>query len=200
MREPKWKSYAVLMPEPILTPLQCEEFIQIGTGQPKLDGNIMQRGKSTGEPDPKGRKSSISWIPFEAARENYGIIVECMETANANFFGFDDIRPFESGQYAEYSKGDFYDWHSDIGVDQVPMPLVRKISMSILLNDPKEFEGGEVEIFGGKFKDDTQHEHVQKLKQGQALFFASFHLHRIRPVISGTRKALVMWFGGKPLK
>ena len=200
MREPSWKSYAVLIPEPLLTPMQCQEFIHAGQAQPKLDGSIMKSGKSSGEPDYTGRKSRISWVPFEEARDTYGMIVECMERSNANFFGFDDMRPVESGQYAEYSKGDFYNWHADIGVDQAPMPLVRKISMTLLLNDPKEFEGGELELFSREFDGGTQGTNVQKLKQGQAIFFASFHVHRVRPVTEGTRKALVMWFGGKPFK
>jgi predicted 2-oxoglutarate/Fe(II)-dependent dioxygenase YbiX len=32
------------------------------------------------------------------------------------------------------------------------------------------------------------------------VFFASFLLHRVAPVIKGNRKSLVMWFGGSPLR
>ena len=39
-----------------------------------------------------------------------------------------------------------------------------------------------------------------KLKQGHAIFFASFIRHRVTPVIRGNRKSLVMWFGGTPFK
>ena len=39
-----------------------------------------------------------------------------------------------------------------------------------------------------------------KLKQGQAVFFASFIRHRVAPVTKGNRKSLVMWFGGTPFK
>ena len=41
---------------------------------------------------------------------------------------------------------------------------------------------------------------VAKIKQGHAVFFASFIRHRVKPVIRGTRKSLVMWFGGPPFK
>ena len=41
---------------------------------------------------------------------------------------------------------------------------------------------------------------VAKIKQGHAVFFASFIRHRVKPVIRGTRKSLVMWFGGTPFK
>ena len=39
-----------------------------------------------------------------------------------------------------------------------------------------------------------------KIKQGHAVFFASFIRHRVKPVIRGNRKSLVMWFGGTPFK
>jgi len=38
------------------------------------------------------------------------------------------------------------------------------------------------------------------LKQGQAIFFASFIRHRVSPIKKGVRKSLVMWFGGPPFK
>jgi PKHD-type hydroxylase len=38
------------------------------------------------------------------------------------------------------------------------------------------------------------------LKQGQAIFFASFLRHRVAPVKKGVRRSLVMWFGGPPLR
>ena len=45
-------------------------------------------------------------------------------------------------------------------------PPVRKISMTLLLNDPSEFEGGDLELMKeGKFAE---------LKQGHAIIFASF--------------------------
>jgi PKHD-type hydroxylase len=39
-----------------------------------------------------------------------------------------------------------------------------------------------------------------QLKQGQAIFFASFLRHKVAPVKKGVRKSLVMWFGGPPFK
>ena len=43
-------------------------------------------------------------------------------------------------------------------------------------------------------------ENKVKLKQGQAVFFASFIRHRVTPVTRGNRKSLVMWFGGTSFK
>ena len=71
-------------------------------------------------------------------------------------------------------------------------PPVRKISMTLLLSDPSTFEGGELE-FMSKGK-------RAKLKQGQAIFFASWLQHQVKPVTKGERKSLVMWFGGPSFK
>ena len=63
--------------------------------------------------------------------------------------------------------------------------------MTLLLNDPSEFEGGNLEIAGKAFN---------TMKQGHAIIFASFLQHRVTPVTRGVRKSLVMWFGGEPFK
>jgi len=86
----------------------------------------------------------------------------------------------------------------DSNTEMSAMPTVRKISMTLLLNDEKDFEGGDIEIFCGETLDSEKNKF--KLKQGYAVFFASFLLHRVMPVIKGNRKSLVMWFGGSPLR
>ena len=64
--------------------------------------------------------------------------------------------------------------------------------MTLLLNDPSEFEGGDLELMvSGK---------VAELKQGHAIIFASFLNHRVNPVKRGVRQSLVCWFGGKPFR
>ena len=199
MVEPSWKSYAVLNPNPILNPAQCNELINIGKSEASAGGTVVG-DVSQGEIDKKHRKVKISWIPFNKARKTYEIIEKWLERFNTNFFDFDSPQLSEWGQYTEYPKGGFYDWHIDMYLKTSNMPPVRKISMTLLLNDPKEFEGGELEIFNGKLFNSTNKETGFKLKQGQAVFFASFLLHRVKPITKGNRKSLVMWFNGRPFK
>jgi PKHD-type hydroxylase len=66
--------------------------------------------------------------------------------------------------------------------------------MTCLLSDPSEFTGGDL-LFA-----DAGGEKPLQLKQGQAIFFASFLRHKVAPVKKGIRKSLVMWFGGPPFK
>jgi len=195
--EPRWKSYIVATAEPVLTPEQCDELISIGQNEPKINATIGTTEKIT-KLDEKYRKSIISWIPFAKAVPSYQVIRQWMEVTNNNYFGFDTVQLSEQGQYAEYHKGGFYNWHMDSNVEMASMPTVRKISMTLLLNDPKDFEGGDFEIFCGETLDSEKNKY--KLKQGHAIFFASFLLHRVMPVIKGNRKSLVMWFGGSPLR
>ena len=70
--------------------------------------------------------------------------------------------------------------------------LVAGGALALLLNDPSEFEGGDLELMApGKFAE---------LKQGHAICFASFLNHRVQPVTRGMRQSLVVWFGGKPFR
>ena len=195
--EPRWKSYIVTTAEPVLTPQQCNELISLGQNEPKINATIGTTEKIT-KLDERYRKSIISWIPFAKAVPIYQVIKNWMEVTNTNYFDFDTVQLSEQGQYAEYHKGGFYNWHMDSNTEMSAMPTVRKISMTLLLNDSKDYEGGDLEIFCGDTMNSKKNKF--KLERGYAVFFASFLLHRVMPIIKGNRKSLVMWFGGTPLK
>jgi PKHD-type hydroxylase len=191
--EPKWKSYIVETIQPIFTPKQCQMIIDAGRKEPKQNASVgNNQGIKGGVIDTKTRTSHISWIPFKKMPEMYKDIEKIMKTTNGNHFGFDGMQITEQGQYTEYPEGGFYDWHVDNDVNCQHEPPVRKISMTCLLSHESEFEGGDLELMKeGK---------IAKIKQGQAIFFASFIRHRVTPVTRGNRKSLVMWFGGTPFK
>lgn len=188
--EPKWKSYVVETTGPIFTPEQCKMIIEAGRSEPKQTGQV--GGGSGGTVDTKTRTSHISWIPFKKMLDMYKDIEKLMQKTNRNHFGSDGMTLTEPAQYTEYPEGGFYDWHIDSDINCAHEPPVRKISMTCLLSPENEFEGGDLEVMSeGK---------VAKLKPGQIVFFASFVRHRVKPVIKGNRKSLVMWFGGTPLR
>ena len=189
--EPRWKSYMVKTNEPIFTPLQCKMVIEAGREEPRKTAEIGADQKK-GILDTKTRTSHISWIPFKKMPEMYKDIEKIMKATNGNHFGFDGMQITELAQYTEYPSGGFYDWHMDSDVNFAHEPTVRKISMTCLLSHESEFEGGELQM--------EKEENKVILKQGQAVFFASFIRHRVAPVTRGVRKSLVMWFGGPPLK
>jgi len=191
--EPRWKSYIVQTTQPIFTPEQCQMIINAGRSEPKNNASVgSNKGIKGGVIDTKTRTSHISWIPFKKMIEMYKQLELVMKQTNGNHFGFDGMTITEMAQYTEYPEGGFYDWHTDNDVNCQNEPPVRKISMTCLLSPPNEFEGGDLEL--------TKEGQSVKLKQGQAVFFASFIRHRVAPVIRGNRKSLVMWFGGTPFK
>jgi len=188
--EPRWKSLIVETTTPLFTPEQCKMIIEAGHKQPRQDGQV--GGGSKGTTDTKTRLSHISWIPFQVLPEMYKTLERVMLQTNGNHFGFEGMRITEQAQFTEYSNGGFYDWHIDSDVNCANEPPVRKISMTCLLSNENEFEGGGLELMSeGKFA---------RPKQGHAIFFASFIRHRVVPVTKGTRRSLVMWFGGTPFK
>ena len=191
--EPRWKSYIVETTQPIFTPRQCQIIINAGRSEPRKDAQVgNHEGIKGGVLNTKTRTSHISWIPFKKMPEMYKDIEHVMKTTNGNHFGFDGMQLTEFAQYTEYPEGGFYDWHVDNDINCQHEPPVRKISMTCLLSHESEFEGGDLELMReGK---------IAKIKQGHAIFFASFIRHRVKPVTRGNRKSLVMWFGGTPFK
>ena len=188
--EPRWKSLIVETTTPIFTPEQCKLIIEAGKKQPRQDGQV--GGGKGGAVDTKTRLSHISWIPFDVLPEMYKTLDRVMHQTNGNHFGFEGMNITEQAQFTEYSNGGFYDWHIDSDVNCANEPPVRKISMTCLLSDEKDFEGGGLELMSeGKFA---------RPKQGHAIFFASYIRHRVVPVTKGVRNSLVMWFGGTPFK
>jgi len=187
--EPKWKRYVVETIGPIFTVKLCKEIIDLSSTLKKEQGKIGH--KEVRDSDKKVRQSTISWIDFNKMQPMYDDLSYLIQKINRNHFGFSNIQITEPAQVAEYSKGQFYNWHTDSDIDMNREPPVRKLSMTLLLNDPSKFEGGNLEIAEKK---------MLPMKQGHAAIFASFLQHRVTPVTKGVRKALVVWFGGEPFK
>ena len=138
------------------------------------------------------RDSEIKWIKCnDETKWIYEKIYNYAKEANDSIFEFDLHFSLDDIQYSKYSLNGKYDWHIDIGSGKNSM---RKLSCSVLLNDPDEFKGGEFEFQTGKFPRNVP------LKKGSVLFFPSFFLHRVKEITSGERESLVLWIGGDSYK
>ena len=142
--------------------------------------------------DPTIRSSKVKWIP--KSREFQGLyerIAQEILMHNQQHWKFDLTTLREQIQYTEYHAEDKgkYDWHLDIGSG---WSSLRKISVTINLSDPKDYDGGVLEFnMGGKTI--TQ---GSKAK-GAITIFPSYLLHRVSPVTKGERYSLVAWANGK---
>ena len=191
--EPKWKSLMANTVGPIFTPEQCQDIVNVGHQQKALKAQVGHHNEKDGRTDDKMRITTISWIPFPAMPDMYKIVERSMLQANRNHFGYEGMTLTEPAQFTEYPKGGFYDWHIDAETNCQYEPPVSKISMTILLSNQSEFEGGDLEFM-------TEGNKPPQLIQGQAIFFNSMIRHRVAKVKKGIRRSLVMWFGGPPFK
>ena len=146
------------------------------------------------------RTSKIAWIVDAYLRQQLfnSVVILNKQTWNYDLDGSDAL------QYGTYSDGGKYDWHIDeearvgnMGVND--QYLMRKLSMTIWLNDPDEYEGGEFDI-ESEGPHISPRYHTLKLNKGSIVIFPSNKWHRVRPVTSGVRKSLVTWFRGPPFR
>jgi PKHD-type hydroxylase len=139
--------------------------------------------------DDATRKTTIHWIPTnEDHAWIFRKLTDVILQANEQWFGFDLVN-IESLQYSVYNEGDFYAKHVDHhfqGAGQYP----RKLSFTLQLTDPSEYEGGQTILITGKDPFPIPQE------KGTLTFFPSYTLHEVTPVTKGTRKALVGWIHG----
>ena len=158
-----------------------------------------------GEQDDKNesRKSDIAWA--NAGDDNMWIfdrLAWVTEKINDRFYEF-NLNGFSAFQYTIYDgkKKQKYDYHMDtiLGTDKpVDMPETRKLSMSLILSDPKDYEGGEFYVQSGS----PEQEKLLKMEQlkGRVLAFPSFMIHGVAPVTKGKRESVVVWVEGPKFK
>ena len=102
-----------------------------------------------------------------------------------------DLKRIEPLQYTVYGEGGKYDWHIDPHGYSEMFKGVRKLSMTMYLNDG--YEGGNFQIETGG-PNNPQRYLTFFPEKGAILFFPSITWHRVTPVIRGIRKSLVAWF------
>lgn len=142
------------------------------------------------------RKSEIVFIyPTQELIYIWEKLGAIVEEVNKQFFGFELTGFYEGAQLTMYKEEYLgkYDWHTDYHYNIQNPP--RKLSMSLLLSDPSEFEGGELQITRGENSQQSLEQ-----KQGRAWFFPSYLLHRVTPITKGCRKSLVLWIHGPDFK
>ena len=127
------------------------------------------------------REVSLRWTP--ETEWLYGRLAGAVDRCNQEVFGF-DLRDFnEELAVVDYREGDFYDWHLDLGANAGS----RKLSVSVALSEPDDYEGGGLTFPGLPF---------DRVPRGNAIVFPSFLLHGVQPVTRGRRCALLAWIGG----
>lgn len=194
----------------------CNQIIEFGD-EKELRGATTDGGKDSAHAHV--RNSDITWFDEASAqtpedteliKEVYGsmddILSNVMDEHGLNI----NIKERQPFQYTNYRKGQYYDWHRDSREKPYETTeftgLIRKLSMTVLLNDPQEYEGGnfqlETQWVNGPQEswdrivtfDPWQYD----IGQGTVILFWAHMYHRVMPVMKGTRKSLVCWYLGEP--
>ena len=167
----------------------------------KLHGDALNKDK---------RNSQNAWI--DTSHWVAGFLWHYVQRANRENFLY-DLRNIdgESLQYTRYGEGQFYGWHNDAGLPTQYKPvsvgnraeglhqdfvnenieLVRKLSFSIQLSDPDDYEGGNLQLL-----DETGKSYIAPRQRGCIVLFDSRTQHRVLKVRKGTRKSIVGWVVG----
>lgn len=130
----------------------------------------------------------------------YDLLWPLVVEANDTTFHFDIDIVTDPIHYVIYptpttpqnDNGGHLDWHMDVGAHSVNK---RKLAMTVQLSDPKDYDGGDFEIwFGGN------RQTLVPREKGDVIIFPAFCMHRVTPITRGERRCLVFWTGGRPFR
>jgi len=165
-----------------------------------------------GTVDKEKRNAKNAWVPTNHWLG--GFVWHYVQRANRENFLYDlDNIDGEALQYTVYGEGEYYGWHNDAGLTSLYKPVspgnrgnggeiasdfinencekVRKLSFSLLLSDPDEYEGGNLQIM-----DESGKSYFAPRKRGAIILFDSRSQHRVQKVTKGVRKSVVGWTVG----
>lgn len=140
------------------------------------------------------RKSKNSWIQLsDETMWLFDTVGNIIRRMNSEVYNFDLFGFTEGLQYTVYDQNhSHYDWHIDSHseIDKSMISSPRKLSFTLQLSDPSEYEGGEILVKTGRG------EETVKREKGFMVMFPSFMLHKVTPVTKGVRRSLVGWVSG----
>jgi PKHD-type hydroxylase len=208
---------------------ECDEIERAALQLPVQEGRVGKDDGDVDAPDGTGhgnqddsiRTSTVKWFTDDKIPQNINqklYDVTCQANSEMGWHHAFDYK--ENTQYTVYNaenekpKGDFYTWHTDSGPEVNPDGCIRKLSMTVQLSDPNDYEGGHfqwlepqrqfdrMEIDTGKPTIDIEQcictAPFSAKEKGTVIIFPSFLYHQVTPLIRGERRVLVNWYCGKP--
>jgi len=187
-----------------------------------------QLGNLEKSEDDNIRASRIAWLHEQSV---YDCLWPFVNSANEQAGWRLDLREPEMVQFTKYALNQHYHWHIDGQCDHnaskvlskhkyyekkgMVMPitetqnlnhvgLCRKISVTVNLSDPVDYEGGDLWLT--KHPQDSRISELETFTnpnfrdKGAVVVFPSWVRHRVTPVTRGTRYSAVAWFNGPPIR
>jgi PKHD-type hydroxylase len=165
-------------------------FVQYADGLPHKSGTVDVGNERY---DRDTRITKVAWIERTAQSEKfYDRLEEIILSLNSQFFQY-DLTAMVPLQHVVYEGSDqgHLEWHIDYAKESdQKRSEFRKLSLSIQLSDPSEYEGGELQA---RVRGEID---VAPKTFGTVIAFSSFTLHRVTLVTAGIRKAIIVWVLG----
>jgi PKHD-type hydroxylase len=141
-------------------------------------------------PGVERRTRTATINPDSASQPLFEAIQTAVMMHNAEYYGF-RLAYMEPLLVHEYHPGGLYTPHQDWGgmIDPKRPELCRKLSFSIQLSDPGDYEGGDLEFNTGEPWSDEYRSQIRS--QGTLISWPGFVLHGVTPVTRGVRRSLV---------
>lgn len=161
----------------------CNHILASAEWDKEYEGQVFIEGQ--GITRPESRITKITWADkmsvIGCIAQTYLLNINALSGWNFHLGMMENI------QIGKYEEGGHYNWHIDLGNPDANGQM-RKLSFAVLLNDPAEFDGGQLEFDGV----------TQQPEQGQGtiVIFPSYVTHRVTPVTRGVRYSAVTWVNG----
>lgn len=189
-------------------PVEIIELIEKECAK-SYDSELVQSSVLNSQDDFKKRNSKNAWISTDSWIA--GFLWHYINKANRENFLYDLTNiDNETIQYTSYGEGEFYGWHEDATLplfykahsgndrelliqDSINKQAehVRKLSFSVQLSSPDDYEGGNLQLM-----DDCGKLYYAPRRRGSVVLFDSRTRHRVLKVTKGKRKSLVGWVVG----
>jgi len=191
----------------VVSKKECEKLLDCCIKNTEFkEAFILNKGESDadidrhGRADPSIRKTDIAFVEVGGNEGNEGnkvneVAWHYLNEANEIKFNY-KFHNYQTVQFARYRDGGHYGWHRDVNESAIsPNGEQRKLSLTLCLTDPKDYEGGELQFFNGERS--REKKTVEEIRaQGSVIVFDSRDWHRVTPVTKGTRYSLVCWTVG----
>jgi PKHD-type hydroxylase len=173
------------------TPEQCKEIIKKAEQLPIDEPTL---GSGTAERYDNGiRRSKVRWILRDSIWDNvFSELDKLVARANNEWFNL-DYQYCGYLQFTEYDQSyeGCFKRHQDTFLTA---PTNRKLSVTVQLTDPTEYQGGQFEFCDIGVKPKAEN----IITQGTVIIFPSIIFHEVKPVTQGKRCSLVGWYEGPP--
>ena len=157
----------------ILNPEEVAECRRIAASAPFIDGRVS---------NPHNTAKQNEQLHDQSAYQQRSELLRQALLRSAEFLEFAFPVAFAPPMMTRYGPGMKYGAHADAAFIQLPGATIRSdLSSTIFLNDPADYDGGELHIRLGDA------DLMFKLKPGEAIVYPSDSLHQVVPVTKGER-------------